>query len=163
MGKTTKAKAKATPTTMDLAARVSERVEIRHVRLVETLAKRKQPRGKLPERLNSDITVSTTTDADKLTIVVHPRFTLVGRFADDSSDEEGLRIEATYAAEYTVPTMEGLSEEDFKAFGELNGIYNVWPYWREYVQSLTTRMGFPPLTLPVLRPVQTSLHSPAAK
>jgi preprotein translocase subunit SecB len=32
----------------------------------------------------------------------------------------------------------------------MNGIYNIWPYWREYVQTTTSRLGLPPLTLPVL-------------
>lgn len=32
----------------------------------------------------------------------------------------------------------------------INPISNAWPYWREFVQSISTRMGFPALTVPLL-------------
>jgi preprotein translocase subunit SecB len=33
----------------------------------------------------------------------------------------------------------------------LNGVFHVWPYWREMVQNTLARMGLPPLILPVFR------------
>ena len=35
-------------------------------------------------------------------------------------------------------------------FLRLYPISNAWPYWREFVQSMSTRMGFPALTVPLL-------------
>jgi hypothetical protein len=32
----------------------------------------------------------------------------------------------------------------------VNPIYHSWPYWREFVQSMSSRMGFPALTVPLL-------------
>jgi hypothetical protein len=32
----------------------------------------------------------------------------------------------------------------------INPISNAWPYWREFVQSMSSRMGFPALTVPLL-------------
>ena len=43
-----------------------------------------------------------------------------------------------------------MSDEFAGAFGKMNGIHNVWPYWREYVQSVSTRAGMPPVTLPLM-------------
>lgn len=48
------------------------------------------------------------------------------------------------------------------AFANVNGIYNVWPYFRELVQSVTSRMGLPPLVLPVYR-VNRDEASPAPR
>jgi len=36
-------------------------------------------------------------------------------------------------------------------FAETNGLYNAWPYWREFVQNTAARMSLPGLTVPVLR------------
>lgn len=49
--------------------------------------------------------------------------------------ELGYRMTAKFAA------------EELEAFSRINGIYHAWPYWREFVQSSTTRAGLPPLTL----------------
>jgi hypothetical protein len=44
--------------------------------------------------------------------------------------------------------------DDFATFDRLvyaiNPISAAWPYWREFVQSMSARMGFPALTVPML-------------
>ena len=44
------------------------------------------------------------------------------------------------------------TQDQLVAFGALNGVFNAWPYCREFVQSMSTRMGLPALTIPVHRP-----------
>jgi hypothetical protein len=39
-------------------------------------------------------------------------------------------------------------------FSQTVGVQNVWPYWREFVQSMPARMGLPPLRMPLLNPAQ---------
>jgi preprotein translocase subunit SecB len=64
-----------------------------------------------------------------------------------------LSISAAYRATYSVASESpAIKDEEIGAFAEFNVPYNVWPYWRELVQSLTVRMGLPPLTLPLLKP-----------
>lgn len=36
-------------------------------------------------------------------------------------------------------------------FGKANGLYHVWPYWREYVQSTMVRLKLPAVTIPMFR------------
>jgi hypothetical protein len=48
----------------------------------------------------------------------------------EEADENGLR--------------DALSE-----FSQINVGYHVWPYWREYVQSTCTRIGIPPIPVPI--------------
>jgi preprotein translocase subunit SecB len=62
-----------------------------------------------------------------------------------------LEIEAELVLLYSIKDIEGLDDSSFKSFAELNGTYNAWPYWREFVQNVTSRMGLPPLTIPVFR------------
>ena len=46
------------------------------------------------------------------------------------------------------------SPETLLAYAEhimtVNPISHAWPYWREFVQSMSGRMGFPALTVPLL-------------
>jgi hypothetical protein len=38
-----------------------------------------------------------------------------------------------------------------RAFRKGNAVFNVWPYFREFLQNNLVRMGYPPLTAPFLR------------
>src|ERR1700733_9823149 len=40
---------------------------------------------------------------------------------------------------------------EIDAFKKGNAVYNCWPYVREFVQNITSRMGFNPPPLPLLR------------
>jgi len=43
------------------------------------------------------------------------------------------------------------SPEAIAAFKDGNAVFNCWPYTREFVQSITTRMGVHPPPIPLLR------------
>ena len=45
----------------------------------------------------------------------------------------------------------------------INPISNAWPYWREFVQSMSSRMGFPALTVPLLEIVPKKAATKEAK
>ncbi len=45
----------------------------------------------------------------------------------------------------------------------INPISNAWPYWREFVQSMSARMGFPALTVPLLEIVPKKTPTKKAK
>jgi preprotein translocase subunit SecB len=58
---------------------------------------------------------------------------------------------AGYEITYQLPQALNPAEDDLRDFAEINGVFNAWSYWRELVQSMTARMGLPPLVLPVFR------------
>jgi preprotein translocase subunit SecB len=62
-----------------------------------------------------------------------------------------MRIEATFVLQYSFEDDKKLSTDDIDIFAKINPLYNAWPYWREFVQNLTSKMGFPALTIPILR------------
>ena len=53
--------------------------------------------------------------------------------------------------------------DDFEYFLTINPISNAWPYWREFVQSMSARMGFPALTVPLLEIVPKKAATKEAK
>lgn len=152
------------PNRMRLATAVSQRVEIRDIVLLETSAKRKSLVETMPNAVELHVAVHSELDEKKSRISVLARFRLVARDEGTPAGSEGLRIEAAFLLSYAVASITGLSKEHIDAFGAMNGVFNVWPYWREYVQSTTVRMGLPALTVPSLKldrgPGNRSPHSP---
>ncbi|WP_387691029.1 hypothetical protein [Photorhabdus sp. RM71S] len=58
-------------------------------------------------------------------------------------------IEAVFDATYLSEAK--LTSDELKAFSENNVAFNVWPYWREYVQSACNRMGIPQINIPLYK------------
>ncbi|WP_156138113.1 hypothetical protein [Pantoea rodasii] len=73
----------------------------------------------------------------------------------DHSDEESSEqedhgalatIEARFEAIYRAKRE--LDKDELQAFAARNVGYNVWPYWREYLQGTCNRMGINPIRVP---------------
>ncbi|RME41901.1 MAG: hypothetical protein D6788_00185 [Planctomycetota bacterium] len=60
-------------------------------------------------------------------------------------------MKAMFEARYLLPEDANPSEEAIAFFACTNGVFNLWPYWREFVQSMASRMGLPRLTVPTYR------------
>ena len=58
-------------------------------------------------------------------------------------------IEAVYAVTYELK--QTVSEQDAEAFVRINGLFNVWPYWRELVHDVANRMGLVAPMVPLLK------------
>lgn len=63
---------------------------------------------------------------------------------------EACKIEANYAVTYS--KVADLTKDHVLAFASKNVVFNIWPYWREYVSSQTQKMGVPKLVLPFYEP-----------
>ncbi|MCL4784814.1 MAG: hypothetical protein KJZ70_17405 [Bryobacterales bacterium] len=62
-----------------------------------------------------------------------------------------LLVEASFETDYSLRHGYVPPDEAVCAFKDGNAIFNVWPYFRELLQSVTTRMGHPALTAPFLK------------
>jgi hypothetical protein len=140
---------------------VSDRVQILEIRLLESRAEQKRFDENLPRKMTQSIGIETHLDAENSLLSVYPHFMLVVKRHEGSPEELLVRIEARFAVTYIISSQENLSEENYEAFGQRNAVYNAWPYWREFVQSTTVRMGLPALTLPVYRVGISKLHQDA--
>lgn len=65
------------------------------------------------------------------------------------NDETIFSIEAIFEAIYR--SKRELTKEELEEFGKQNVGFNVWPFWREYVQSCTSRMGINSITVPFFK------------
>jgi preprotein translocase subunit SecB len=60
-----------------------------------------------------------------------------------------LKIEATYILVFE--TKEIITDNFFEVYEKISLPLNVWPFFRELVNSTTARMNIPPITLPLLK------------
>jgi len=83
-----------------------------------------------------------------------------GAMLDSAEKEEDIPGEGVYVeikAEFcALYGLDGNANEKelhlaLAEFGQFNIGYHVWPYWREYVQSVCARMGIPPIPIPMYR------------
>lgn len=69
----------------------------------------------------------------------------------EEPDARRFDFAATFVLIYQVADAVSFEDDELRSFGAINGLYNVWPYWREFIQSASTRMGLPALTIEVLK------------
>ncbi len=139
---------------IDLAIVISDRVQIRNVSLVGTHASRADASRFPQEGLAFKHTVTpggVVRRESESQIDVRLSFTLTSIKDDQVELDPILLIEATFVLTYILDSWNGVDERNLTAFAATNGVYNAWPYWREYLQSTTVRMGIPPITAPVFR------------
>ena len=87
-------------------------------------------------------------------LVVEVAFTMAGleSAANEVSEKRAVvvKVECAFEATYNLSPEFQLSKEHAEAFLNGNAIFNTWPYFREYLQSSLTRMGYPALVAPFL-------------
>lgn len=85
------------------------------------------------------------------------------RPAEKESAEPALVVQVEIELRYGFPDGLDFAPEELAAFASLNGVFNAWPYFREFLQSATTRMGLPQFVLPVFRVRKAPKPGPAAR
>lgn len=82
--------------------------------------------------------------------------------ATSDADAVVWRIEASHWLLYSIAPGVPLERDQLDAYAATGAVFSAWPYVRELVQSLTHRMGVPPLTLPLLKtPLDVALFAGA--
>lgn len=84
--------------------------------------------------------------------------------ARDEPDRSIATVECDFALDYVVQDKDlfaRVTDEDCLAFAQTSGVYNAWPYLREFCQSASARMGTPTLVvLPTLPPPAATRTEP---
>ena len=160
------AKSQETTNLPALAAELADRVDLVDIRLIETAARctpamvqaqllppkltasPHAPANQLPERLRFQVTHECQRGENALLVFLN---LTVDALPQGESPEPLLHVDGRFLLVYVLRTTDGITDEHCDAFAEYNAIFNAWPYWREYVQSATVRMGLPGLILPVYR------------
>lgn len=106
-----------------------------------------------------DVAVAIEAKPD---VRVNSRLEILMRFNVTATASQGgsgaLRLGIAYVLEYSLSSADGLSPDHFAAFAEWVGVYNAWPYLREFVQDTTAKMETGTIRLPLFRPAGTG-HS----
>jgi preprotein translocase subunit SecB len=105
--------------------------------------------GKPPDELAQTMHIATNRVAENA-IMATGLYLLHEK--DKSPDAEGFRVCAEFTVVFKFQDMKTLKSSDVVQFCLKVGATTLWPYWREYVQSQTTRMGLPGLRIPLLHP-----------
>jgi preprotein translocase subunit SecB len=134
----------ATPIDFVALARVSSRAELTGIRLAEISAKcEAHLGGTLEADLRSDCQV-VGQEKDTLRVACNYEFKVT--ITQVKVAEASVR----YLLEYRLHGDEPFAEEDIAQFALANGTLHSWPFLRELLHSLTSRMGYPPYLLPVV-------------
>ncbi len=145
----------------EIAARVAQRYVLKEIFLVDAKISR-DPLIVSPETLSLEHKCYTdspaTSDAEQHIFLCNFR---VAAYDGQEPSKLIMKIEASFCTSYVeksqsdplIPDDDG-SAETLLAYVEhfmtINPISHAWPYWREFVQSMSARMGFPALTVPLL-------------
>ena len=138
--------------TADELKRLIAEVEIEGVRLVEanveTKVRSPADTGAVDLLVNRTAEIGERQDNGTFFVVAKIGAQLV---SEEAKEEPLVSIETSFELQYCLPEGLRVEPQTLTTFAETNGIYNAWPYWREFVQSMFARMGLPPVVLPLLR------------
>ena len=137
--------------------RIISVIQIESVRLCEAYCRSAVQPSEIAEAIK--VTTSRKTavvkePTDDRSLRIETAFTLEVRSADDDETLQA-EIRGTFELAYLIPDDESFSSDELEGFGDVNAVFNAWPYWRELVQASLARMSMPPLTVPVFRVVPT--------
>jgi hypothetical protein len=138
---------------MAAVARVAHKAILEEIYLVDAKVRRDDPLVLSSETLSLNHKCSTkilSFDGDKNIIPVLCNFG-VAAFNKKTPDKIVMSIEASFCVSYVMRPILDFDYNDIEQFSKINPVYNVWSYWREFVQSMTMRMGFSVLTIPLLK------------
>lgn len=139
------------------AVKVSDRVEFQSVKLLSCVCmqKKKCPVGPKAFDITKTSRYEINDEHNVIGVIVQFGLHAYGKGVEQKKKNSFFDIDATFILSYSISSCDGLNDIEFNNFAQLNGIYNAWPYWREFVQSITSRMGLPTLTVPVFRFVKS--------
>jgi hypothetical protein len=84
----------------------------------------------------------------------------------ESDQKEHATMKVQFELSYRLPSDFAASRSELNAFAKVNGVFNAWPYFREFVQSTSQKMDLPVILLPVYRvpqPTRAKVEAPAVK
>ena len=126
------------------AGRVANRVELKRIRVAEVSATcNPAVVGTIEPTVDHDCKIAGR-EGNALEIVCHYRFT--ASIGQTQVAEAAIK----YLLQYQVKDNEPLADDDVSQFASSNGTLHSWPFLREFLYDLTSRMGYPPYTLGVV-------------
>jgi hypothetical protein len=131
---------------------IIENCDVEDIRLVNSACSLLLEDGELPDNLESKIESEGKLLGRHESIGMMHRMQMRGFYTGKyEADPSPLYIEAVFAARYSISNKIEITERDLESFAHTISLLHVWPYWREFVHSMSCRMGLPPITIPLFK------------
>lgn len=131
-----------------VAARLAAKSELVDIRMVKSAFEHRGfPESGMPISYNLHINPDAKLSEASDKFVTSAEFTI--EISQDIEDETNdiAHIEFVLVGMYNVEEKLEFNDDEVTAFGKSTGIFALYSYAREYVQSVTSRLGLPALTL----------------
>jgi len=69
-----------------------------------------------------------------------------------------MKVEATFIVIYELSEGAPSTDGDLQSFAQANGVFNVTPFWREYLSNCFARAGMPPVVVPTMKLPQSKVE-----
>ena len=138
-------------TELGLAIKVSDRVELESIRQLAGIFHLEAINTEGKKSFTIVPKTKVKVDEKNKKIICFVDFTVDTFIARDKEQKKLAFFESRYVLVYSIKSMEGLTAKNFDAFVKFNGVFNAWPYLREFMQTATSRLALPPLILPTYR------------
>jgi hypothetical protein len=144
-------------TSIDFGAigRVSPYAELVDVRLTEVSAKCSPV--DIAGALNAEVSNKCSVLSNENAIL---KVSCEYHFTGSSAQPKLVDIAITYIVSYSLNSPQPLADADIAQFAAANGTLHSWPFIREFLHSLTSRMGIPPFKLGVMHFVPMPTPTP---
>lgn len=135
---------------------VSHLFEISSIRFADCAFSYKKESGLDAEVVRIGVNeLHAVVESDTLEVAIVFEFVAPSPLPDEK--DMYVKIRASMRIAYSILRDRGeAAAQDTQMFGRVNGVYNAWPYLREFVQSSLVRLGLPPYELPLLRAVDAA-------
>jgi len=133
---------------IEKALKVSDRIQFEDVYLLGNTCKWKSFASDKENNFKVDNVAQGSLSNDKQNLLSIVNFVVDMQNEDNTSIAE---ISVDYLLVYSIKDTKGLTKKHYDAFSTYNAVFNAWPYLREFIQNITSRMQIPTLTLPVYR------------
>lgn len=148
---------------MSRMAKVASEVEISDVQCIAFEARRDIDLSSQGMCVEYVWKTHTSGDSKAKHITVFVEFEMLAAPEGCGDGEKPIQIKAVLALTYDCEEVSSFDDSALEAFGKINGVYNAWPYWREFVQNTVARMGLPPLIVPTFRVIQSKTPKKASR
>lgn len=129
--------------------RLTKGLSIRSLRLIESQTKLGEiKKGKLPGHANQGLIIAINIDESKQTACTKVKLEVAARYDEDPETKPAVSIGATFKVIHALDKIP-VARQMGDAIARVS-VMQVWPYWREFVSSMSVRMGLPPLPVPVM-------------
>ena len=142
---------------MDYAGLISI-VQIEGIRIADAMFRTKlsnpEEAGELQATIGHRVKLVPSPLKGKLVYRVLFSFAVTPQKIDEkvTPPEDLVTVKAAFELTYAVPPDgEQPDQKIIEDFGNMNVLFNAWPYWREFLQSTLGRMALPAFVTPVLR------------